>query len=92
MFIGGAPGSCAGGIKVTTFRTIAAYAKSQIFIKGKQAVIGNFAVKEEDLNKAIVLFIFSTGLILIAVMLLNISEGGDVSHVYARGLFFRCFV
>ncbi|GAB6887455.1 potassium transporter TrkG [Desulfothermus okinawensis JCM 13304] len=87
MFIGGAPGSCAGGIKVTTFRTIAAYAKSQIFIKGKQAVIGNFAVKEEDLNKAIVLFIFSTGLILIAVMLLNISEGGDVSHVYARGLF-----
>ncbi len=87
MFIGGAPGSCAGGIKVTTFRTIFEYAKSQIFIKGKQVVIGRFAVKEEDLNKAIVLFVFSTGLIIIACMILNITEGGDVPHFHARGLF-----
>ncbi|WP_461834753.1 TrkH family potassium uptake protein [Desulfothermus sp.] len=87
MFIGGAPGSCAGGIKVTTFRTILAYARSQIFLKGKQAVIGNFAVKEEDLNKAIVLFIFASGIIFLAVMLLNITEGGDVPHVFTRGLF-----
>jgi trk system potassium uptake protein TrkH len=87
MFIGGAPGSCAGGVKVTTFRTILAFAKSQIFIKGKQAVIGNYAVKNEDLNKAVILFIFSTGLIFFAMMILNITEGGDVPHHIARGLF-----
>jgi len=87
MFIGGAPGSCAGGVKVTTFRTILAFAKSQIFIKGKQAVIGNYAVKNEDLNKAVILFIFSIGLIFFAMMILNITEGGDVPHHIARGLF-----
>lgn len=87
MFIGGAPGSCAGGIKVTTFRVIWSYAKAQVFIKGKQAVIGKFAVKKEDLNKAMVLFIFSAGLIILGVMLLNITEGGDIPHIYTRGLF-----
>ncbi len=87
MFIGAAPGSCAGGIKVTTFRTILAFAKSQIFNKGEQAVIGNFAVKKEDVNKALILFVFSTGLIFISIMVLNMTEGGDVSHFMARGLF-----
>ncbi len=87
MFIGAAPGSCAGGIKVTTFRTILAFAKSQVFNKGEQAVIGNFAVSKEDVNKALILFVFSTGLIFVAIMILNMTEGGDVAHFMARGLF-----
>lgn len=87
MFIGAGPGSCAGGIKVTTFRVIFAYIKGQFFIKGKQAVIGRFAAKEEDLNKALLLFVFASILILIGILLLNITEGGEVPHIYSRGLF-----
>ncbi len=87
MFIGGGPGSCAGGIKVTTFRVILSYSWSQLFRKGKQAVIGRFAVKKDDINKAIILFIFSSALIIISVMVLNITEGGEMPHIFLRGLF-----
>ncbi len=87
MFIGGGPGSCAGGIKVTTFRVLWAYIKGQIFIKGKQAVIGRFAAKEEDLNKAVILFVFSCILISIGILILNITEGGEAPHIYSRGIF-----
>lgn len=86
MFIGGAPGSCAGGIKVTTFRTLWAFVVAHI--KGRrQAVIGRFAVDRRTLNKALSLMTFSTLIILAAALVLNITEGGEVPHPQARGLF-----
>ena len=50
MFIGGAPGSCAGGIKVTTLRVLGAAIWSQM--RGKaQASIGKYAIREKDRKK-----------------------------------------
>jgi len=86
MFIGGAPGSCAGGVKVTTFRAMTAFIASRI--RGReQATIGRFAVEPETLNRAIVLMVFAFILVMGATMLLNITEGGDIPHAQARGLF-----
>lgn len=88
MYIGGAPGSCAGGIKVTTLRTLTAYAWSHV--KGrKQAVIGRFAVDDSTLNKSFLLLVFSIGVIFAALLVLNFTEGGEVPHPQARGLFLQ---
>lgn len=85
MFIGGAPGSCAGGIKVTTFRAITAFAVTQLLGR-KQAVVGRFAVDREAMNRAVILLVFSVGIVFTAALLLNITEGGDIPHPLARGL------
>ncbi len=85
MFIGGASGSCAGGIKVSSFRVMLGFIISQI--KGrKQAVIDKFATDDSTFNKALLLIIFSIIIITVAIMILNISEGGDIPHPDARGL------
>jgi trk system potassium uptake protein TrkH len=86
IYIGGAPGSCAGGIKVTTFRALMAYAAAQL--KGrKQAVVGRFAVSEDTLNKSFLLLFFSIAVIIAALLVLNFTEGGEMPHPQTRGLF-----
>jgi len=86
MFIGGAPGSCAGGIKVTTFRVLAAAIWSQL--KGrKQATIGKFAIRETAVKKAMVLFVVAILTISMAVFLLDFTEGGAKPHYLVRGQF-----
>ncbi|MDH3392398.1 MAG: ATPase [Desulfobulbaceae bacterium] len=90
MFIGGAPGSCAGGIKVTTFRALIAFVRSQL--KGRrQTVMGRFALNSDSVNKALILLVFASGIIAFATLLLTISEGGDIPHPEARGLFMDLF-
>ncbi|MDH3360210.1 MAG: ATPase [Desulfobulbaceae bacterium] len=90
MFIGGAPGSCAGGIKVTTFRALFAFIRSQI--KGRrQTVMGRFAISNDAVNKALILLVFASGIIAFATLMLTISEGGDIPHPQARGLFLDLF-
>lgn len=90
MFIGGAPGSCAGGIKVTTFRTLTAFAKAQ-FKGDKQAVIGKFAIDRDTIHSALTLFVFSCLIIMSAVFVLDVTEGGGVPHQLARGQFLDIF-
>lgn len=86
MFIGGAPGSCAGGIKVTTFRVLHAFIVSQI--KGiEQATIGRFAIDRETLNRALSLVFFSLVMIFVSVLVLDITEGSDLSQKLVRGQF-----
>jgi trk system potassium uptake protein TrkH len=86
MFIGGAPGSCAGGIKVTTFRALTAFAAAQI--KGRQqARIGRFAIDSSTINKALVLLLFATIIVFTATLGLNITEAGLRPHPEAKGLY-----
>ena len=86
MFIGGAPGSCAGGLKVTTFRVLISAIISQL--RGKrQASIGRFGISEEIIRKAFLLFVFAGGIIFISSLLLDIAEGGDLPHSQVRGQF-----
>jgi len=87
MFIGGAPGSCAGGIKVTTFRAITAFIMAQM--RGRQqAVVGKwFAINRGALNKALILVVFAVAIIFTSSLLLDITEGWGVPHSQARGLY-----
>jgi trk system potassium uptake protein TrkH len=86
MFIGGAPGSCAGGVKVTTFRVLIAAAWSQL--RGRrQSVIGKFAISEDAVKKAFVLFVFAVAIVFIASFMLDFTEGGDQPHDLVRGQF-----
>ncbi|NPA24718.1 MAG: potassium transporter TrkH [Deltaproteobacteria bacterium] len=85
MFIGGGSGSCAGGLKVGTFRVLIAFLGAQL--KGRsQAVIGRFAVEKKIVHEALVLLFFSVVIILSAAFLLNITEGGLVPHPQSRDL------
>ncbi|MCI5131261.1 MAG: TrkH family potassium uptake protein, partial [Candidatus Electrothrix sp. EH2] len=86
MFIGGAPGSCAGGTKVTTFRILAAFIRAQIAGRD-QTVIGKYAVDRESVNKSLTLLFFSLALIFFCVIALDFTEGANIPHTKARGQF-----
>jgi len=90
MFVGGAPGSCAGGTKVTTFRILTAFIRAQISGRD-QAVIGKYAVDQESVNKALTLLFFSLALIFFCLIALDFTEGGNVPHTQARGQFLEIF-
>jgi len=86
MFIGGAPGSCAGGIKVTTFRALIAFIMAQA--RGRrQTVIGKYALDDKTLNNSLVLCVFAGAIVIVGIFLLNMTEGGDMPHPQTRGLF-----
>ena len=80
MFIGGAPGSCAGGLKVTTFRVLLAVVISQ-FNGKRQASIGRFGIDEDTIKKAFLLLVFTGGIVFISTLLLDITEGGDLRTI-----------
>jgi len=85
MFIGGGSGSCAGGLKIGTFRVLTAFLMAQL--RGRsQAVIGRFAVERKTMHEALVLLFVSVVIILSGAFLLNLSEGGLVSHAQSRDL------
>ncbi|NDY56539.1 potassium transporter TrkH [Desulfovibrio sulfodismutans] len=86
MFIGGSPGSCAGGIKTTTFRVLAAFGRAQMR-GGRQAVIGRYAVDDGTLNRAMTLTIFALGIVLAALLVLCFTEGATMAHHLAPGRF-----
>jgi trk system potassium uptake protein len=86
MFVGGAPGSCAGGIKVTTLRVLVAAIWSQM--QGRsQAAVGKFAIRENAVKKAMVLFLMASMIIFLAAFVLDFTEGGDMPHSMVRGQF-----
>ncbi len=75
MFVGGSPGSCAGGIKTTTFRVLLGYMISQIR-GGRQIVLGQRAVAPDSIARALNLFFFTSLTICISVLLLSVTENG----------------
>jgi trk system potassium uptake protein TrkH len=86
MFIGGSPGSCAGGVKTTTFRALLGFGVNRM--RGRrQTVVAGFALDEESMNKALTLTIFALGLIGTALLILTYTEGAHLPHPEVRGLF-----
>ncbi len=79
MFIGGSTGSCAGGLKVTTFRVLCGFFFAQILGR-RQVVLHGRAVARETLQRALVLFFLMTLIIVTATMILALTEGGLVRH------------
>ncbi len=76
MFIGGAPGSCAGGIKITTFRVLLAFMKAQITGE-KNIVIRDRGVRSETVSQALMLFFFGALTVGLSVILLCITENAS---------------
>ncbi|WP_420208393.1 TrkH family potassium uptake protein [Candidatus Electronema sp. JC] len=90
MFIGGAPGSCAGGIKVTTFRVLHAFIKAQL--RGRhQIVIGHYAVDRESVNSALTLLFFSVAIIFFSLIALSFTESGGAASRQGQGRFLELF-
>ncbi len=86
MFIGAAPGSCGGGIKVTTFRVLLGFLRAEL--RGRdQTVIGRMAANRETVSRALSLFAFSVVIIATAIFILSISETGSIPHGESRGKF-----
>jgi len=82
MFVGGAAGSTAGGIKVNTFGMIIATIWSSL--KGKQFA-GAFGreFKTQQVNRALTVVMLSLGLVSVAVFVLTLTE----SFTFLRLLF-----
>lgn len=72
MFIGGAPASTAGGIKVTTLYTLTKSISS--FARGKRALTYNREISNYSITKAFVLVVFSIMVIFIGVGVISIIE------------------
>lgn len=86
MFVGGSPGSCAGGVKTTTARVMWGFIVTQ-FRGGDQVRIGRFALDRQAMSRAFTLVVLAGMLVCAATLALNITEGGDVPHNQARGIF-----
>ena len=77
MFVGGSPGSTAGGIKTTTFAIIGLVAWSRL--RGDQiTTFGNRSVREETTDRAIGVFVMSVAIVTIGVFLLTASGHGEL--------------
>jgi trk system potassium uptake protein TrkH len=86
MFIGAAPGSCAGGIKITTFRVLVAFLHAEL--RGRdQTVIGRMAVSREAVRRSMSLFAFSVLIICLAILVLCYTETGTLPDLQARARF-----
>ena len=90
MFIGGAPGSCAGGVKVTTIRTFFAFLIAQ-FRGHQQVVIDGRAIEQRTLNKVLMLISGATLLIFIGTVALTLTEGRNLTQFQVRGQMVEIF-
>ncbi len=86
MFIGTAPGSCGGGVKVTTFSSLIILGVSR-FSGHEHPHVFKRRISEESISKAVSLVMVSILVIVLGVILLQQVEIGEVSHRFTRGSF-----
>ncbi len=80
MFIGASPGGTGGGIKTTTFIIISNFFTSRL--KGVKSVnIEKRRIPEEQVNKALTLFLISLILIIIMIGVLSFTERETVKEI-----------
>jgi len=73
MFIGGASGSTAGGVKVNTFGIIISYIRA--LLKGKtNVIIMNQHIRKRVINRAFLLVFLGLTVIFIGTMILTVTE------------------
>lgn len=86
MFVGGAPGSMAGGVKVTTLGVIVIVVISSLRGVSRPSLFGR-AVSREDLERTVSLVLVAGAVIAVFTMALLVTELGGSSHEESRGLF-----
>jgi trk system potassium uptake protein TrkH len=84
MFIGGSPGSTAGGIKTTTAATLFATMRAEL--TGRDAVLGRRTIAVDVVRKATAVAAISAMIVLGALLLLTLTE----KHDFLRLLFETC--
>ena len=86
MFIGTAPGSCGGGIKVTTFSAMVILGVSRL--KGEPGPhIFYRRISEESISKALSVILTSIMIVVVMTLILLETEVQAVSHQLTRGAF-----
>jgi trk system potassium uptake protein TrkH len=81
MFIGGCPGSTAGGVKIHTFFTVIALIKDKL--RGlSMASLFKRKLPEDVVDRALMLFISSALIVFAAMFAMQIAENVTVSHLY----------
>ncbi|MFV0422712.1 TrkH family potassium uptake protein [Oleidesulfovibrio sp.] len=86
MFVGGSPGSCAGGIKTTTLRALGAFVTAQLMGR-RQVVLRGRALDDATMNKALTLFIFAVLTVAGATLALSITESSGGALAKDKGMF-----
>jgi len=86
MFIGGAPGSTAGGVKVTTAGVILVVVISRLRRRRTPSIFGR-SVSRDNLERAVVIILLAAAMISIFTMFLLVTELGGAPHQESRGLF-----
>ena len=90
MFIGASPGSCGGGIKTTSLATLAVLGLSR-FQGSDRPRLFNRTISAASVEKAVSVVILSAIVICLGIMLLLITELGNVPHSQSRGQFLELF-
>ncbi|MFP4379200.1 MAG: TrkH family potassium uptake protein [Candidatus Sumerlaeia bacterium] len=90
MLIGGSPGSTAGGMKTTTLAAIFAHFRARAAGDSKPSLMGN-SISSEIISKALTTLFGFFMVALIASVLLEWTEAGQVSVVSQRSLFLPRF-
>jgi len=86
MFIGGSPGSCAGGIKTTSFRALWGFVLAQF--RGRDQVrVGRYALNQSALNSVFSLFLIATILVAVGTIALTSLETAGQSYLMGRDKF-----
>ena len=88
MFIGGSPGSMAGGLKTTTVAVIGLLAWSRYRGRSTTDVMGR-TIPDETIQRAVGLFVIAFGMVTLAIFIFTTTEIGAVSHVAAEAGFLR---
>lgn len=86
MFVGACPGSCGGGVKVTTVATL--FLLGRASIRGEEHPrIFNRTIAENSVKKATSLILVSLVIIFIGTLILNSTEIGATPHRASGGKF-----
>lgn len=79
MFIGGASGSTAGGIKVNTLGVLLLYLRSR-FRGNRQIVMGSTAIEKEGAENGFLLLFFGLTAVAVGFFLLLLTESGALAR------------
>ncbi|MDO5047476.1 MAG: TrkH family potassium uptake protein [Anaerococcus sp.] len=80
MFIGGSPGSTAGGIKTTTFAVLV-LATLSVIKKQKEPVVFRRHIGVESIKKALSIFIISLSIVFMVSFILTITDGFNLIDI-----------
>lgn len=86
MFIGGSSGSCAGGIKTSTFAVLLAYFRAQVHEYGDVELFRR-RVPDNIVSKAFAVTLFAITMILVFSFVILAAEFGDLHGAADRGRF-----